>query len=33
MKIAKPTVRVRYALEEIDGGSLEGGLDEFLRKI
>jgi len=33
MKIAKPTVRVRYALEEIDGGSLEGGLDDFLRKI
>jgi len=33
MKIGKPTVRVRYTLEEIDGGSLERELDDFLRKI
>jgi len=33
MKIGKPTVRVRYALEETDGGSLEKELDDFLRKI
>ena len=33
MKIVRPVVRVRYALEEIDGGSLERELDDFLRKI
>ena len=33
MKIGKPTVKVKYMLEEIDGDSLEKALDVFLRQL
>lgn len=33
IKIDKPTVKVRYVLEEIDGNSLEKALDIFLRRL